>query len=391
MREQRQLDRILKILDDYRGAMPLQHFLRNYFRKHHEMGSNDRRITAQFIYNYFRIGKCLHNVNREERLSIASYLVNTVNSPLLEFSLKKYSRLTEVDVTLPLELKAEVIKKVYPSFDQNDLFPFTEYTGSLYDLDAFRISMLQQPYLWIRARNEYKEKIIGVLEKHDIDFTNEQHAIGIKQTVDLKKIQDLNTDWYEIQDWSSQQTGNFYKAQEGEHWLDCCAASGGKSLLLYSLQPKIKLTVSDNRESSLNNLKLRFKQNNIEDYTVISCDLSIKLPAELSQHQYDGIIADVPCTGSGTWSRSPEQLTFFDIQQLTSYTERQRAILNNIIPVLKKGKPLIYITCSVFKEENEIIAEWIAAEFNFEIEESTYLEGASYHADTMYVARLIKK
>ena len=201
----------------------------------------------------------------------------------------------------------------------------------------------------------------------------------------------MESDWFEIQDWSSQQTGNYFKPQAGENWFDCCAASGGKSLLLHSLQPNIRLTVSDNRESSLNNLKVRFQQNKLTAYSVVKCDLSDALPIELSQQNFDGIIADVPCTGSGTWARSPEQLTFFDIHQLKNYTDKQRSILRQIIPTLKKGKPLIYITCSVFKEENEDLTAWLAEKYDFELELSTYLEGATFHADTMYLARLIKK
>ena len=391
MREQRQLDRILKILDEYNGEIPLQHFLRNYFRKHQEMGSTDRRVTAQFIYNYFRTGNSLKEVKREERLALSSFLVNTVNTPLLDISLKKCTKLLDADVMMPLELKVLVIKKYYPAFLPEDIFPFAAFAGGLLDLSAFKYAILQQPYLWLRIRKLYKDKIIGALEKQGIAFVIENNSIGIKHTIDLKKVQSLESDWFEIQDWSSQQTGNYFKPQAGENWFDCCAASGGKSLLLHSLQPNIRLTVSDNRESSLNNLKVRFQQNKLTAYSVVKCDLSDALPIELSQQHFDGIIADVPCTGSGTWARSPEQLTFFDIHQLKNYTDKQRSILRQIIPTLKKGKPLIYITCSVFKEENEDLTAWLTEKYDFELELSTYLEGATFHADTMYLARLIKK
>ena len=355
------------------------------------MGSTDRRLTSQFIYNYFRTGDSLKEVNREERLALSSFLVNTVNTPLLDISLKKCTKLVDVDVMMPLELKVFVIKKYYPAFLPEDIFPFAAFAGGLRDLSAFKYAILQQPYLWLRSKKLYKDKIIGALEKQGIAFVIENNSIGIKHTVDLKKVQSLESDWFEIQDWSSQQTGNYFKPQAGENWFDCCAASGGKSLLLHSLQPNIRLTVSDNRESSLNNLKVRFQQNKLTAYSVVKCDLSDALPIELSQQHFDGIIADVPCTGSGTWARSPEQLTFFDIHQLKNYTDKQRSILRQIIPTLKKGKPLIYITCSVFKEENEDLTAWLAEKYDFEFELSTYLEGATFHADTMYLARLIKK
>ena len=73
------------------------------------------------------------------------------------------------------------------------------------------------------------------------------------------------------------------------------------------------------------------------------------------------------------------------------YTERQKKIISHVSPLLKAGKPLIYITCSVFKAENEEMVDWIIENCDFELESSALIEGADFYADTMFVARLIKK
>ena len=65
-------------------------------------------------------------------------------------------------------------------------------------------------------------------------------------------------------------------------------------------------------------------------------------------------------------------------------------IAANVIKYLKPGKPLVYITCSVFKEENEEIINYLQKDHGMYLEESQLIKGYENNADTMYVARLIK-
>jgi 16S rRNA (cytosine967-C5)-methyltransferase len=78
---------------------------------------------------------------------------------------------------------------------------------------------------------------------------------------------------YQIQDLSSQKTGNYFEPHKYDYWWDCCAASGGKSLLLHNLEPNIELLVSDIRENSLNNLQERFQLAGIKKYHLKVIDL----------------------------------------------------------------------------------------------------------------------
>src|SRR5690606_27157702 len=102
---------------------------------------------------------------------------------------------------------------------------------------------------------------------------------------------------------------------------DCCAASGGKSILAKDILKNIQLTVSDIRKSILINLEKRFASAGIKAYTAKVADLtdpsfshSPLAPSERfsragTHHSaFDLIICDAPCSGSGTWARTPEQL-----------------------------------------------------------------------------------
>ena len=162
--------------------------------------------------------------------------------------------------------------------------------------------------------------------------------------------------------------------------------------MLVEKQPKVKLTVSDNRESILNNLQKRFKaaglpipMRYLADATN-AADLNIKL----GTLRFDHIVCDVPCSGSGTWARTPEQLYFFDTAKLSSFATRQSLIVTNAIRYLKPGGTIIYITCSVFKVENEAVVQRAIQDEQMALVNELLIDGTDQLADSMYVATLRK-
>jgi len=112
----------------------------------------------------------------------------------------------------------------------------------------------------------------------------------------------------------------------------------------------------------------------------------------LNLPQFDGIIADVPCTGSGTWSRSPEWNQNDHTEKLIDYyVPLQRKVISQCVEFLKTGKPLIYITCSAFKEENEENIRYFESTFPLITDKFEYFKGFTSGADTLFVARFIRK
>jgi 16S rRNA (cytosine967-C5)-methyltransferase len=69
----------------------------------------------------------------------------------------------------------------------------------------------------------------------------------------------------------------------------------------------------------------------------------------------------------------------------------QKGIAANIIKYLKKDKPLIYMTCSVFKAENEAVVKYLTDKFDLKLERMELIRGYNNKADSMFVARLIKQ
>ena len=130
--------------------------------------------------------------------------------------------------------------------------------------------------------------------------------------------------------------------------------------------------------------KLRNKDISVFEFDILS---EQKLP-DLFPESVDGIIADVPCSGSGTWSRTPEAISFFKEQAIKEYAQKQKIILKRVAPKLSQGGTIIYITCSVFKEENEEVTDYAVKHLGLQKIAETYLTGYNNGADTLYTCML---
>nr|MBC7612139.1 RsmB/NOP family class I SAM-dependent RNA methyltransferase [Pseudopedobacter sp.] len=382
-----QLSTFQNILAQYNLDQPLHRFLALHYRQNKQMGSKDRRIASRLMYNHFRLGNILKQETQENRLVIAEFLCNEQPNSFLNHFKCEWDEL----VHLSIEEKLKLVKQQYPDFFLADVFPFADHLSEGIETPTFFKSHFIQPDLFIRVKRGQEKRIVKLLSEAETRFTqvNEQ-TFALPNGTKLDQII-LDKSIYEVQDMSSQKAGKFFKPQKWDKWWDCCAASGGKSLLLYDEQPDIKLLVSDNRESILDNLQERFALAGIRGYQRKLFDLTENQDLFLHDYEFDGIILDAPCSGSGTWGRTPEMMSQFATHKIKFYSDLQRKIAINVVKYLKPGKPLIYITCSVFKEENEDQAQWLCKNFNLEVEEQTLIKGYQAKGDTMFVARLIKK
>jgi 16S rRNA (cytosine967-C5)-methyltransferase len=382
-----QLSTFQNIISQYNQEEPLHRFLATYYRQNKQMGSRDRKTASRLVYNYFRLGNILSNLPIEERLTIAEFLCNSLPNSFLAHFNSDWDTKTE----LPLKEKIEIVKAKYPDFSLADVFPFHQHLSPEVDKEEFYLSLFIQPDLFIRIKQGEEKQIQKVLASTDVKHTLiDQQTIAFQNGTKLEEIIPDKGN-YEIQDLSSQRVGEYFMPNKWDKWWDCCAASGGKSLMLHDQQPDIKLLVSDNRESILENLQLRFALARIRDYQRKVLDLTQNNDQVIHDYAFDGIILDAPCSGSGTWGRTPEMIAQFAEHKIKFYSDLQFKIAANVIKYLKVGKPLIYITCSVFKEENEDQVKKLCKQFDLELESQKLIKGYHIKADTLFVARLIKK
>lgn len=402
-----QLQHAVRIIDQYPGKEPFHLYLKDFFRQHKQFGSRDRRNLAGLCYGYFRTGKMFLELNTPKKIILSAFLCETQATPFLEFFLQEenYLALGIDNLSLPLPEKINVLNQAGYTSSLKELFPFSAPLSEGINLSQQAAYQTVQPLLWIRVKPQYLAKVKEVLKEQKIETVFEPRAtwaIGLPANTNLEQILAQFVNVVEVQDLSSQLSGNLYKQTEVLNWWDCCAASGGKSLLLLQHQPDINLHVSDIRPNTLRNLEKRFQNARVKHYAQAVADLT-QPPTSIAFSNTDGdryaagkdffdaILADVPCSGSGTWSRNPERLLQFSENELESYTERQQLITRNVLHFLKPGGYLFYSTCSVFEAENEAIVNLLCSEHNMQLITQQMTNGYQYRSDSMYIALLQKK
>lgn len=386
MRIEHQIRAFEQIFKNYDGLLPLHRFLFIYFKQNKKMGSSDRRWSSRYIYSFFRLGKALIKEEQVVRLAVADFLCNTTPSLVVETHLP--ALLAQME--LPVKAKLELVKAAFAEFRLADVFSFHQNLSAEVEKEDFFESFFTQPDLFLRITTGHLKHLLEALKAHEVPVQElTETTLALPNGTKLEQVFP-NQKFYQVQDLSSQKTGMFFEPKAWDYWWDCCAASGGKSLLLHDLEPTVQLLVSDVRENSLNNLDDRFHEAGIKKYQKKVLDLLQNNDQDLHHYEFDGIILDAPCSGSGTWGRTPEMLYFFDEHKISNYTRLQKAIAGNVVQYLKPEKPLIYITCSVFKQENEEIVSYLTETFSLKLEKMEVIRGYKDKADTMFVARLIK-
>jgi 16S rRNA (cytosine967-C5)-methyltransferase len=359
--------------------MPLGGWLKNYFKANKKFGSNDRKQVAHICYCYYRLGNAFQNLNTEEKMLLALCLCSATSNMILQELKPEWNEIVQLSLR-------EKIKRLGVREEVAQIFPFTEALSEEIDHSQFNESFLIQPDLFLRIRPGKEKTVIEKIQNASNNFSVEGHCITLPKSTKIDAVL-LVDDEVVIQDAASQKVlDNLQKNQTIKNFQswDCCAASGGKTILLHDIYPKAQLTVSDSRESILHNLKNRFKRAGINNYQSFVADLSS--PQFSLNKKFDVIICDAPCSGSGTWSRTPEQLFYFKNEKIESYAALQKSIAFNACNFLKPRGFFVYITCSVFRKENEEVVEYIQAKSGLKLLSQEYIKGYDRKADTLYTA-----
>ncbi len=134
----------------------------------------------------------------------------------------------------------------------------------------------------------------------------------------------------------------------GERILDCCAAPGGKTRILAERNPGAAITAVELHPHRARLLQRLVPAANVE---VVTADIR-KFKAA---HLYDRVLVDAPCSGTGTLARNPEIKWTLRPEDLADLQKRQIEILRASLTHLAPGGRLIYSTCSLEPEENEVV------------------------------------
>jgi len=174
-----------------------------------------------------------------------------------------------------------------------------------------------------------------------------------------------------IQDESSMLVARALGVRENEHVLDSCAAPGGKSThiaeLMHNTGQVISLDIHNHKIKLIEEQASRLQLTNIQTKVLDSRKAAESFPGET----FDKILVDAPCSGFGVLRRKPDIKYVKKENDISNLTNVQKAILESVAPLLKRGGTLVYSTCTIDKEENDdILNEFLQKHPEFEMDES---------------------
>lgn len=327
---------LLKILDQFDlSSLPLDVFLSKFFRAHKSLGSKDRSYICETLYMLIRWKGlldhiCSKPITWKKRL-------DALTQSDLETLKNDEAIPSHIRVSFPKSFFETIAKR----FGQQKATEFC-LTSNLPAPTTIRINPLKI------SRDILLEKW---KEKYPIEpCLHSKYGINFKKRVNFFELEEFKEGLFEVQDEGSQLVAAHVHAKPGEHVLDFCAGSGGKTLAFaHQMHASGQIYLYDIRPHALLQAKKRLKRAGIQNVQLLD---RAKLKKRGFLQRMDWILLDVPCSGTGTLRRNPDMKWRFDQGMVERLVQEQRDIFTQALDYLRPGGHLVYATCSVLPEEN---------------------------------------
>ena len=208
----------------------------------------------------------------------------------------------------------------------------------------------QHPPMTLRVniKKSSAQEYCQLLARQDIEATQlGAQAVMLTKPIPVEQIAGFADGVVSVQDYGAQLAAHFLDLKKGLRVLDACAAPGGKTGHILELE-KVVLTALDNDASRLNRVESNLNRLELSANLVLGDAATYK-----TDKLFDRILADVPCTASGIVRRHVDIKWLRREADIAKFCAQQAAILANLWQLLAKGGKLLYVTCSIFNEENQ--------------------------------------
>ncbi len=334
-----------------------KNILKNFIRSNKYIGSKDRKLLYEITFNMLKKYNGLlcicktYNINCSVRnLALFNFFNIFKNHSLEDLYQGKYSlKKKDEDFYIfnkAINFKDEIIPR-FPSWLEKKTLIKTEK-----EKKSFYNSILTEPRFDLAINNmKYsREDVKNKLIKHNIicSFTkNSTVGITVKNRIPNNTLIKIKSDMFEVQDEGSQLMTLLIGAETNMKILDMCAGKGTKTILMSNLlKGEGTITAYDKIKERLGVFKSRVKELKLKN---INFDFDMK-----NKDQFDLVLCDVPCSGTGTWRRRPENIIWLKNEELVKLKLVQKNILFNAARLCKIGGKIVYITCSLLYDENEL-------------------------------------
>ena len=365
---------LLKLFDN--SSKFASTLVQNYFRSRKHIGSKDRKFISNSFWNILR-----HRYKIDWHLTCLNIEITNERELLLElFFLNSYYQNDLLQIKKLFVLKCREFKNIADEeldflnnlqFDEfySDKMPehvYYELPNSLIssakksfpnDWNQALLSLNQEAFFDIRINNlkiKSREETKTLLEDIDVSCEYSKYSpVGIRfsRRYPIEGHKLFKNGSIEIQGEASQLAALLLDVKPGMSVADICSGAGGKALILADIMKnKGRILSLDTNKKRLENASVRLKRagvHNVERRLVESNWSVLGL-----ENKFDLVLIDAPCTGIGTWSRSPDSRFNFEQKILNDLIKIQSELLSKASMMVAPGGKLAYIVCSFLSEES---------------------------------------
>ncbi len=336
---------VLELISEvFKGEKPADLIINEYLRARKYIGSKDRRFITDVVWDIIR-NRMRLEFEAESNNPRKMLLVYAKDKLVDVFDESKYG----------LEPLSEEEKDWLKNLAENQYPDYVEAEcpkwlfAKIKDMDLCK-ALNVAAKADFRVHGHERGEVLRRLESEGIfmqETAYSPYGLRCNERINLANCASYQEGWLEVQDEASQLAAILCDVKPEHKIIDYCCGAGGKSLALaHILQNKGHILAHDISSKRLNAIKPRMERLGVKniELTDIVAD---------SDKDFDRFIIDAPCSGTGTWRRSPDNKFRLTLEKLEGLKHTQETLLELAANKVKIGGKIIYITCSILPEEDE--------------------------------------
>lgn len=333
------------LVEIFKDEKPADNIINDYLRRRKYIGSKDRRFITDTVWNIIRRRMRLEfeACSKSPRMVLLCYLKNEDFDIAADGTQYGLAPVTKDEKAQLKNLNNEV----YPDYAGLEC---PEWLYKKINNDALLQAMQHPAPVDLRVNMADRREVKNRLKNEGLFFANTPYSpLGLRseERVNLNNCIAYQEGLCEVQDEASQLAAILCDVSADDKVIDYCAGAGGKSLAIAAInRNEGQILAHDYDWNRMDAIKDRAQRLGIRN---------IKLVRDVEDIDFDRFIIDAPCSGTGTWRRSPDAKFRLTPERLAVLNQTQAEILETAYKHTKKGGKIIYITCSILPDENENI------------------------------------